>query len=138
VAKWRWPSWAMLGLTAAYILIIVWSIATMDGDAYGAGQRTGTLLWPYVIGMVVLGFVWNNTKPKPCPKCGQFVPSGVAICPSCGASVAATPPLASCPRCGQLVYQSTPSCPRCGFVPGQPPQAPPPPSPPASPDGSSQ
>jgi RNA polymerase subunit RPABC4/transcription elongation factor Spt4 len=131
VAKWRWPSWAMLGLTAAYILIIVWSIATMDGDAYGAGQRTGTLLWPYVIGMVVLGFVWNNTKPKPCPKCGQFVPSGVAICPSCGASVAATPPLASCPRCGQLVYQSTPSCPRCGFVPGQPPQAPPPPSPPA-------
>jgi RNA polymerase subunit RPABC4/transcription elongation factor Spt4 len=140
VAKWRWPSWAMLGLTAAYILAIVWFISSMQGDAYEAGQRTGMLFWPYLIGMVVLGVVWNNTKPKPCSKCGQPVPFGVATCPSCGASVVATPELASCPRCGQLVYQSTPSCPRCGYVPGQaaesqppaPPQAGGPPPPAAS------
>ena len=54
MTKWRWPSWAMIGLTVAYFLVIVWSIASMGNDAYGAGQRMGTLFWPWVIGMVVL------------------------------------------------------------------------------------
>jgi hypothetical protein len=123
VSGWRWPSWAMVGWTGLYLLVIVMLIQLYPEEgASEASYKTGQLFWVYLIGMVALGVAWRQTRPQPCPRCGLVVAHGTVACPQCGVNLIA---LAICPRCGQRVQQAATYCKHCGY---QPPPPPPPPA----------
>jgi ribosomal protein L37E len=143
MSKWRWPTWAMIGSTAALVLAIIVLTMAQDeslarNDSYTAGRNVGRaispFLWGWVLGMIVLGVVWRRTRVRAvCPRCGEMAKAKWPTCPRCGLPFAQTGvnasgyqiqpggPTAMCPRCGQQVDPRAQFCPRCGYAPGQPP-----------------
>jgi len=90
MSRWRWQSWALVGWAVVAVVVSA-AIIGSTSDPNEAGYTLGQLTWVWIIGFVVLGFLWRNTRPSK-----------------------------SCPRCGLKVAMTAPSCPRCGYYPGMP------------------
>jgi RNA polymerase subunit RPABC4/transcription elongation factor Spt4 len=52
-----------------------------------------------------------------CSKCGARMPTGLAICPECGATVGKKVRYVRCRYCGARVPRGLHICPQCGRVP---------------------
>jgi RNA polymerase subunit RPABC4/transcription elongation factor Spt4 len=52
-----------------------------------------------------------------CSKCGARMPTGLAICPECGASQGRKIRYVRCRNCGAKVPRGLHICPQCGRVP---------------------
>lgn len=65
---------------------------------------------------VVINAPWiqttlNNTPNKPCPNCGEMIPSQMITCDICHVQIARP-----CPSCGNIIALDDRVCSRCGII----------------------
>lgn len=94
-----WPMWAMMGVSAGWVLAVLLALGLLAGLFWllgrrgDAGRREGGARGP----------------AERCPRCGAPVAADYVLCPECHTALQA-----ACPECRRPLKASWTRCPYCG------------------------
>lgn len=93
--------WGLVGFFFGIFGVIIWFIARISKEKKDYTLKTDE--------QIITDEKIVKTEERPCPQCGQQIPTDAIICPYCMSSLTNT-----CPSCGKKVESSWKACPYCG------------------------